>query len=295
MPDPSPWSALAERWPNRDASRMVDAGGIRWHVQVAGCGPAILLLHGTGAASHSWAGMLPLLARRWTVVAPDLPGHGLSDVAPPRAALAIPGMAAAVAALLAALGVAPRVVAGHSAGAAVALRLVLDGSIRPAAVVGINAALLPPSPVYRALGAPLLSPLALSAGAARLAARVTASDWYMRRMLDSTGSRVSDDQLARYAAFARSEPHIAATLTMLASWDLAALARELPSAHVAVTLLAASRDRWVPPSAQTSAARRLPDATVVPLDGLGHLAHEEAPSAVVAHVERAAAAASGVA
>lgn len=293
MPDAAPLpSAFAPPWPNREASRVVDAGGLRWHVQVAGRGPVALLLHGTGAASHSWGGVLPRLARRWTVVAPDLPGHGLTGV-PPAGGLGIAGMAAAVAALLGALDVAPRLVVGHSAGVAVALRLALDGRVGPDAIVGINAALTPPSLLYRALGAPLLQPLALAAGVARLASHVTASDWTVRRMLDSTGSRIPESQIALYAAFARSEPHVAAVLTMLASWDLAALVRELPSVAVPVTLLAGTRDRWVPPQAQAAAARRLPRATVVPLDGLGHLAHEEAPDVVVGHVERAAAAAAG--
>ena len=58
------WEHDGRDWPNRTASRFVSAAGIVWHVQVAGEGPALLLLHGTGAATHSWAGVLPLLARR---------------------------------------------------------------------------------------------------------------------------------------------------------------------------------------------------------------------------------------
>src|SRR4051794_41984944 len=79
-------------WPNRASSRLVTAGGLRWHVQVAGSGPVLLLVHGTGAATHSWRDLLPLLARHFTVVAPDLPGHGFTErprsagVSPPRLA-----------------------------------------------------------------------------------------------------------------------------------------------------------------------------------------------------------------
>jgi magnesium chelatase accessory protein len=102
---------------------------------------------------------------------------------------------------------------------------------------------------------------------------------------------VSPEQRALYAALTRSEPHVAALLAMLGHWDLAALARELPRVAAPVTLLAGTRDAWVPPRAQAAAARLLPNATVVPLDGLGHLAHEEAPALVAEHVERAAAAA----
>src|SRR5206468_2126887 len=65
---------LPADWPNRAASLAVEAGGLRWHVQRAGHGPVLLLLHGTGAATHTWRDLLPLLATDFTVVAPDLPG-----------------------------------------------------------------------------------------------------------------------------------------------------------------------------------------------------------------------------
>ncbi|MEL4403125.1 alpha/beta fold hydrolase, partial [Shewanella algae] len=82
-------------WPNRDSSRFVEAGGLVWHVQQMGSGPPILLLHGTGAATHSWRGVMPLLARDFTVIAPDLPGHGFTR-GRPRGGLTLPGMAGAV-------------------------------------------------------------------------------------------------------------------------------------------------------------------------------------------------------
>ena len=72
------WDHDGLGWPNRDKSQFVDAGGLRWHVQTAGNGPVMLLIHGTAAATHSWGGLLPLLAARYTVVAPDLPGHGFT-------------------------------------------------------------------------------------------------------------------------------------------------------------------------------------------------------------------------
>ena len=77
-PAPS-WEELQSRWPNAGASRFVTVGGIAWHLQVAGAGPVLLLVHGTGSASFSWGAVLPLLARRFTVVVPDLPGHGFTS------------------------------------------------------------------------------------------------------------------------------------------------------------------------------------------------------------------------
>ena len=46
------WSRDGGDWPNREASAFVEAAGIRWHVQRMGEGPPLLLLHGTGAATH---------------------------------------------------------------------------------------------------------------------------------------------------------------------------------------------------------------------------------------------------
>ena len=86
-------------WPNRETSRFIEAGGLNWHVQVMGQGPDLLLLHGTGGATHSWRALAPLLAKHFHVVAPDLPGHGFTTArrAPD---LSLPGMAASIAALI---------------------------------------------------------------------------------------------------------------------------------------------------------------------------------------------------
>ena len=65
-------------WLNVAICAAVARGPIRWHVQRMGAGPALLLLHGTGAATHSWRALAPLLAEHFTVVAPDLPGHGFT-------------------------------------------------------------------------------------------------------------------------------------------------------------------------------------------------------------------------
>ncbi len=126
------WASEGRDWPNRAASRFVEAGGLSWHVQEMGQGPTLLLLHGTGASTHSWRDLLPLLARDFHVVAPDLPGHGFTE-APERDRLSLPAMARSLAALLGKLGVEPEGVVGHSAGAAIAMQMVLTGAVAPPA------------------------------------------------------------------------------------------------------------------------------------------------------------------
>jgi magnesium chelatase accessory protein len=73
-------------WPHRTASRFVSAGGIEWHVQVMGKGPCALLLHGTGASTHSFRDLAPALAPDFSVIAVDLPGHGFTGTPPSRRA-----------------------------------------------------------------------------------------------------------------------------------------------------------------------------------------------------------------
>ena len=51
------WATDGRDWPNREASSIVREGGYEWHVQMMGSGPVCLLLHGTGAATHSWRTM----------------------------------------------------------------------------------------------------------------------------------------------------------------------------------------------------------------------------------------------
>jgi len=129
--NPSPsFSREGRDWPHRDASRFVEAGGFRWHIQRMGRGPPALLLHGLGGATHSWRGLAPILAERFDLVAPDLPGHGFTSSIR-RPDFGVGGVAKAVKALLARLDFAPRLVIGHSAGAAVMLRLACDGAIAP--------------------------------------------------------------------------------------------------------------------------------------------------------------------
>jgi magnesium chelatase accessory protein len=136
------WETDGLDWPNRKASRFVVAGGLRWHVQFMGKGPVALLLHGTGASTHSWRDFAPLLARHFTIVAPDLPGHAFTE-RPKAPGLSLPGIAASVRDLLDVLEMEPVFGIGHSAGAAILARMTIDGALQPRALVSLNGALLP--------------------------------------------------------------------------------------------------------------------------------------------------------
>ena len=72
------WDRDGRDWPNRAQSAFPFAAHMRWHVQRMGRGPVALFLHGTGAATHSWRGLLPVMATHFDCIAPDLPGHGFT-------------------------------------------------------------------------------------------------------------------------------------------------------------------------------------------------------------------------
>jgi magnesium chelatase accessory protein len=287
MPEHPSWQHDGRDWPNHEASRFVTAGGLRWHVQVAGTGPDLLLLHGTAAATHSWRDVLPLLARDFRVIAPDLPGHGFTQ-APPPARLSLPGMAGAVAELLRTIEASPQVVVGHSAGAAIALRLALDQRIAPREIVSFNGALLPLGERHAAFftrAARMLVglPFVPSLMAWRASNRAVAE-----RLLTDTGSRIAPRGVDLYARLFRHSGHLAAALGMMARWDLAPLLRDLPRLAPRLTLVVGSDDRAVPPAQAERIRQRLPAARLIVMRGLGHLAHEEQPAEAARLIREAA-------
>jgi len=270
------WEVEGADWPNRAASRFITAGGLRWHVQQMGQGPALLLLHGTGAATHSWRDLAPRLAPHFTVVAPDLPGHGFTAT-PPLRGLSLPGMAKSLAALLAALGVAPVLVAGHSAGAAIAARMCLDGAIHPAALISLNGAFLPLGGVSATFFSPLAKLMARTPVVPQLFAWRAADRRVVDRLMAGTGSVIDARGMSLYARLVRRPGHAAAALGMMASWDLAAMPRELPALVPRLVLVAGANDRTISPASARTVAALVPGSTVISLPRLGHLAHEEQP------------------
>ncbi|WPB87618.1 alpha/beta fold hydrolase BchO [Sediminicoccus rosea] len=269
-----------EDWPHHAASRFLHAGGLRWHVQIMGEGPPVLLLHGTGASTHSWRGIMPLLARHYTVIAPDLPGQGFSGEAPAEA-LSMEGMARAVGALMQALQAEPRLIIGHSAGAAIAARMCLDGLVAPARLVAINGALLPLGGWAGQVFSPLARLMVRLPGMPRLFAWRAADPVVVRRLLDATGSHLDEEGIALYARLFRRPEHVAGTLGMMAAWDLHALRRDLPRLKTPLLLVIGQQDKTIRPTEARRLARILPQAEIRALSGLGHLAHEEAPEGVL--------------
>lgn len=279
MDDAPVWERDGTDWPNREASRFVRAAGMLWHVQCAGTGPVVLLLHGTGASTHSWRSLFPLLKADFTVIAPDLPGHGFTQT-PPREFLSLPGMSRAVSSLLHALDGRPAIVVGHSAGAAIAARMAIDGMIEPKAIVSVNGALLPLSGMAGHVFGPLARVFAMLPVVPRLFSWHALDRRVIARLIADTGSKIDDAGIDYYCRLATRSGHVGAALGMMANWNLHRLEADLPRLKIPLVLAAGTKDRTIPPAEARRIRRLLPSARIVPLEGLGHLAHEEKPELV---------------
>lgn len=289
-PDRPDWNTDGSTWPNRHASGFVEAAGLRWHVQTMGTGPVLLLVHGTGAATHSWRDLAPMLAADFTVVAVDLPGHGFTSP-PPSRRMALPAMAADLGALVDALGHRPAIAVGHSAGAAILVRMALDGRIAPHLIVSLNGALLPFRGFAGAVFAPLARLLFVNPLVPRLFAWRAADESTIERLIGNTGSTLDAAGVAQYAALFRRPSHARAALGMMANWDLDRLLKDMPRLQTPLLLVAAGDDRAVPADNAFAVSDIVPAASVEYVRGLGHLAHEEDPAAIAGIIVAAARAA----
>lgn len=270
-------AGLPPDWPHHAASRLVHSAPHRWHVQMLGEGPTVLVLHGAGGAGMSWRGVMPLLAPRFRLVVPDLPGQGFTR-AGRSDRFGLDAMAEDLAGLCARLDALPAAVIGHSAGGALALRLAEMLPLR--AVAGVNAAL----GTFEGIAGALFPFLARTLHAAplvpQLFSHLTGSTAKVAALLASTGSDIGPQGVELYRRLVARPAHVEGTLAMMAQWRLEALLSRLEGIGVPTLLVTGGGDRTVPPAVSERAAARIPGAAHVTLPGLGHLAQEEAPDRV---------------
>ncbi len=273
------WLLEAATWPHSECSQFIQVGNLRWHVQQMPSRktlPTLLLIHGTGAATHSWRALMPLLTNKFNVWAVDLPGHGFTS-AGTQSQMSLPGMAQALSELLDSVGVRPEVLVGHSAGAAIATRLCLDGWLEPAKIFSLNGALLPLGGLPGLLFPPAAKLMSGLPFVPQLFALSAANPSAATRLIAGTGSVLDAEGTALYGRLLRSPGHAAGALAMMANWDLRALESKLRELKPALTLVTGGNDKAVPPSQANRVHRMLPKSTVIMLPSLGHLAHEEQP------------------
>ena len=283
------WANYRSTWPHAQHSQFIQAGGIQWHVQIMGQGPVLLLLHGTGSGSFSWRGLMPLLSAHFQVIAPDLPGHAFTSRGP-EGSLSMQGMSEGLRALLLQLHVTPSIIGGHSAGAAIAVNMLLQQrALSQTQLIGFNPAWLPlpglPSLIFR----PAAKLAALNPVSAWATAKLASKPAMIEKSIVQTGSHLDAEGLALYQSVFSHSGHVHSVLNMMAAWQLDTLSKSLPQLQNKVSILVGMQDQTVPPSMAHEACKLMPQARVFEQHGLGHLAHEEDPAGtaqlILAHCE----------
>jgi magnesium chelatase accessory protein len=269
------WTKDGADWPNRAASSFVHAGGLNWHIQRMGSGPKILLVHGTGASTHSWRGFMPLLAQKYSVLAMDLPGHGFTDLPDPDR-LSLPGMATAIGSLVKHLGFEPDVAVGHSAGAAILVRMCLDR------VIG---AILPLSAWSFQFFSPLAKLLFVNPYIPRFFAWTAGDEKRVADIIKQTGSDIDAEGLKFYWRLFQNPTHVTGALGMMANWDLPSMEPDLPKLKTRLHLIASGNDKAIPADDAFRVRDVVPGSVVSYFANRGHLAHEEKPAEIATSVD----------
>jgi pimeloyl-ACP methyl ester carboxylesterase len=249
--------------------------------RAGGEGPLLVLVHGMAGSSATWEPLLPALTRRFTVVAPDLRGHGASAKSPGDYTLA--GHANVLRDLLTALGHERATLVGHSFGGGVVMQLAYQFPEHCERLVLVSSGGLgrEVGPLLRALsipGADYVLPLLCTAGLGDVAGRVFG--WLGRVGLQTTPAA---GEIARsYMALTERETRQAFFRTLRAVIDpggqaVSALDRLYLASHVPTLIVWGARDRIIPASHGVAAHAAIPGSRLVTFEDAGHFPHCEAP------------------
>jgi len=261
--------------------REITLHGHRVSYRTAGSGPLLVLVHGIAGSSATWEKVLPRLAERYTVVAPDLLGHGAS--AKPRADYSLGAYASAIRDLLGVLGFERGTIVGHSLGGGVAMQfayqfpercermvLVSSGGLGHDLHVILRAAALP--------GAEFVLPLLCRS------ALCDAVDG-VARLLGRAGLRAGPDLDEIWRSFASlSDPdarqafiHTVRTVIDIRGQRASAGDRLYLAAEMPTMIIWGEHDPLIPVAHGYSAHQRMPGSRLEIFTNAGHFPYRDNP------------------
>jgi pimeloyl-ACP methyl ester carboxylesterase len=255
----------------------------------AGSGPVLLLIHGVAGTLENWRAVIEPLGRQYTVVAPDLPGHGGS--APGAGDYSLGALAAGLRDLLLVLGHERATLVGHSLGGGIAMQfsyqfpemserliLVSSGGLGTEVSAILRAATLPGADLFigatAALGSAIVKPVGRGLAAVGLHAGADVAE-----VARGYGSLVDRDRRAAFLATLRGV--VGSGGQRVAASDRLYLAEGMP-----VLIVWGGRDPIIPVQHGEHAHQAMPGSRLEIFEGAGHLPQVEAPERFVATVER---------
>ncbi|MGH2683219.1 MAG: alpha/beta fold hydrolase [Actinomycetota bacterium] len=238
-----------------------------------GDGPAVLLVHGFPAHADLWRNLVPLLAPRFRVVAPDMLGYGWSEK-PEHADLSLEAQAGYLRELLDGLGVEEFAAVGHGVGGGVAQLLAGEGGVRT--LVLLDSVVFGPRPTG-GIGDALADDDA-AAGGADLAERAV-GEAFSRGM--GHPDRLLPQDLELFISPWRENP--AALIRAARAPDgrsLSEVAGRIRQQEIPVLAVWGEDDPWLPPSLAERLQDEVGDTAVALLPGCSHFVLEDAPETV---------------
>ena len=261
--------------------RHVEIHGHRVGYRSGGSGPVIVLIHGMAASSATWSTVMPALAERFTVIAPDLLGHGDSEK--PRGDYSLGAFASGVRDLLLALGHERATVVGHSLGGGVAMQFAYQFPERCERLVLVSSGGLGDevSWLLRALalpGAELVLPLACNKWVHDAGVNVTG--WLSNIGLHT--SRHFREVWDGYGSLADAETRTAFVHTLRSVVDVtgqrvSAAVRLYLAAEVPTLIVWGDHDRIIPVDQGRATHEAIPGSRLEIFEGAGHFPHCEDP------------------
>jgi pimeloyl-ACP methyl ester carboxylesterase len=261
--------------------------GHRIAAHVSGDGPVLLLIHGMAGSMLTWKHIIPELAQRFTVVAPDLIGHGESGK-PRRGEYSLGAHANLLRDLLHVLGYERATVVGQSLGGGVAMQLAYQFPERCERLVLVGSGGLgrEVNLLLRALtfpGAEYVFPLLCTP-------RLRDLGNFLASCLHGIGLRAApavEEMWRSYASLADADARRAFFRTLSAVIDLGGQAvsagnRLYLTSQVPTLIVWGSRDPFIPVQHAVAAHNAMPGSRLVIFDGVGHYPHCEDPERFVA-------------
>jgi len=251
----------------------------------AGDGPVVLLIHGMAGSSATWNHVMPALAQRFTIVAPDLLGHGES--AKPRGEYSLGAHANILRDVLNALGHDRATFVGQSLGGGVVMQMAYQFPERCERLVLVSSGGLgrDVSLLLRALTFPATErvlPLVCNSGVRAAADRL--ADW-----LRHVGVRVTpaaEEMWRNYVSLADADTRRAFFRTLRAVIDLggqsvSAADRLYLAAQMPTLIVWGAQDPFIPVEHAIATHAAIPDSRLEIFEGIGHFPHCEAPARFV--------------
>jgi pimeloyl-ACP methyl ester carboxylesterase len=274
-----PTQACADAQGEAIVSRIAEIDGAKLHYMTAGHGTPLILLHGYAETSLMWKPIIPALAKRFTVIAPDLPGIGDSDI--PADGLDMKNAAVRIHDLAKSLGVRKAEVVGHDIGLMVAYayaaqfpaevtKLVLMDAFLPG-VEGWEAVYNNPGIWHFRFNGP--TPEALVQGRER-----TYFDYFWNDFAaDKTHSIPEADRKAYAAAYARPGRMHAGWAYFVSFRQAAKDFAQLSQTKLTMPVLTIGGDKSLGDALAQQTKLVATDVTVVVLKDTGHWVLEEQP------------------